>query len=119
MVCVAIIGIMSALAAPSLIDVVYAQRLEGGAETIAAAIATARMEAMTVKRCTRVVVEPSRARVERLNVFDCDAPNAPPQPAFIDATKPMWIPVSILTIDEPVFVEQGTPWPPTLPGSGG
>jgi type II secretory pathway pseudopilin PulG len=119
MVCVAIIGLLAAVAAPNLIEVVYAQRLEGGAETVASAIAAARMEAMTFKRCTRVVVEPAALRVERLNVFDCDAPTAPPQPALIDASRPLWTPVSSLRLDTPVFIEQGTPWPATLPGSGG
>jgi prepilin-type N-terminal cleavage/methylation domain-containing protein len=119
LVCVAIIGVLAAVAAPSLIDVVYAQRLEGGAETVASAVAAARMEAMTFKRCTRVVVEPAQVRVERLNVFDCDAPTTPPLPALIDVSRPLWTPVSSLRLDAPVTLEQGTPWPATLPGSGG
>lgn len=119
MVCVAIIGVMAAVAAPSLIDVVWSQRLEGSAETVASAIAAARNEAMTFKRCARVVLEPGRIVVERLNVFDCDAPDTPPQPPRIDPSKPLWIRVAELRIDDPVTLAQGIPWPATLPGSGG
>jgi prepilin-type N-terminal cleavage/methylation domain-containing protein len=119
MVVVAIISVLAAMAAPSLIDVVWAQRLEGAAEVTAAAIAAARMEAMTTKRCARVVIEPGALHIERLNVFDCDAPTADPQPARLDGNQPLWVRLSTVTLDDPVTLSSGAPWTDALPGGGG
>lgn len=105
LVTVAIIGIVAAIALPSMLPEVQKATLEGGAENVASFIARARSEAMTGKRCVRVWI-PSTALsevvAERLNNFDCDNnPTALPGGAGlgIDGTSAVWIELARLRLD--------------------
>jgi prepilin-type N-terminal cleavage/methylation domain-containing protein len=121
MIVVSIIAVLAAAAAPSMVDVVWAQRLEGAAEASASAIAAARMDAMTTKRCARVVIEPTALHVERLNVFDCDAPTAAPPPVRIDPdpSKGLWVRRATFELESPLVIEPGLLFVGNLPGGGG
>src|SRR5690349_17458707 len=74
MVVVAILGVLAALATPSMVLQVHRSRLEVTAEAVSGFIHAARTEAMSAKRCVRVVVsnDSKALRMERLNTFDCD-----------------------------------------------
>jgi prepilin-type N-terminal cleavage/methylation domain-containing protein len=85
MVVVAILGILTAIAAPNLLVEVQKARLAGAAESVASFIARAQNDAQVSRRCVRVFAVGTRTLVaERLNVFDCD--NDPSTARRIDPT---------------------------------
>ncbi len=95
---VAILGVMAALAAPSLLGAIHRARLNSAGDQIATFIARAQNEAMVSKRCVRVTVRNNRQLVaERLNTFDCD--NDPDSATKIDPGKGVWIQVVSDTIE--------------------
>lgn len=99
MVVVAIIGVVAALAVPSLLPEIQKAQLDGAASSAANLLARARTEAMASRRCTRVVVQNPgattgrRLSVQRLNNFDCESPA---NGTRIDATQNLWIEVDWL-----------------------
>lgn len=121
MVVVAIVGIVAALAVPSLLPEVQKATLEGGAENVASFLGRARAEAMKSKRCVRVWVPSSATSqvvAERLNNFDCD--NAPTAAPFIDGTSNVWLEFARLRLDSKKLLVALTQVPPSCnpaPGS--
>lgn len=95
MVVVGMLGVLAALAVPTLVPEVHKAQLNGDTEAAANFLARTRAEAMRSKRCTRVLVTASELTAQRLNSFNCDTAT-PTQlidggaPAFIeiDSLKP-------------------------------
>lgn len=110
MVVVAILGILAAMAVPALLPEVLKAQLDGAAYATAAFVSRAQAEAMTNRRCVRVVVDrtttpPGRQLVmEKLNSFDCDTPGlpAPDGNGLIDpAAGTDWVQIATLGFDNP------------------
>jgi prepilin-type N-terminal cleavage/methylation domain-containing protein len=95
---VAILGVLCSIAVPNLLPEVQKARLDATTEASAAFFARARAEAMTARRCVRVIIaNPQKLEAYRLNTFDCDvSPSAGP---FIDATNTEWILIDSLVVD--------------------
>jgi prepilin-type N-terminal cleavage/methylation domain-containing protein len=99
MVVVAIIGVVAALAVPSLLPEIHKAQLNGAADGAANMLARARTEAMASRRCTRVVVQDPgattgrRLAVERLNNFNCESPAAGTR---INAGQNLWVEIDWL-----------------------
>lgn len=83
-VCVAILGVVAALAIPNLLPLVHFAQIDGATDGAANFIARVRAEAMLSKRCVRVRISGAGLVGERLNTFDCEP--ATPTGPFIDNT---------------------------------
>jgi prepilin-type N-terminal cleavage/methylation domain-containing protein len=105
MVVVAIIGVMAALAGPSLLFEVQKAKLQASTDTIAAFLLRAQTEAMVSRRCVRVrVTSPQVLVADRLDTFDCD--NDPVSASRIStsaapAAANLFVPVNTLNLDSP------------------
>lgn len=98
MVVVAILGIMAALAAPTLLFEVQKANLQAASDTVAAFLVRAQNEAMVTRRCVRVQVTGTRQlTADRLNTFDCD--NDPASASKIDGSANTFLPVGVLNLD--------------------
>lgn len=98
MVVVAILGVMAAIAAPSLLFEVQKATLNAAADEIGSFVARAQNEAMVSRRCVRVTRPSARVLVaERLNTFDCD--RAPLTAAKIDGTAATFIEFARLNLE--------------------
>lgn len=96
MVVVAMLGVLAALAVPSVLPEVARARMDGAADGMAALVARARMEAVTSRRCVRFRLDGDRtAIVERRNAFECDAAAGV---RAIDADRGAWIEVTKLVV---------------------
>jgi prepilin-type N-terminal cleavage/methylation domain-containing protein len=99
MVVVALLGIIAAIAVPNFLPELRKANVENSAESVAAFIGRARLEAMTSKRCVRVWIDstnPRRMVAERLNTFDCDqtANVFPPGMSNgLDGSGLFWVPL--------------------------
>lgn len=99
MIVVAVLGVLAALAVPSVLPQVQRAQLDGTADAVAAFLARGRTEAMTSRRCVRFRLASERTAVlERLNAFDCDSFDATPPPA-IDPSRGTWIEIAKLVVD--------------------
>jgi prepilin-type N-terminal cleavage/methylation domain-containing protein len=88
MIVVAVLGVVAALAVPNILPQVHMAQLQGASEGYANFIARVRAEAMTSKRCTRVIINGNTLEGWRFNTYDCDVepdPTTTPGP-YIDAT---------------------------------
>lgn len=103
MVVVAIVGILAALAAPSLLGEVQKAKLQASTDTVAAFLLRAQNEAMVSRRCVRVrVTAPQSLVADRLDTFDCD--NDPVSASRIStsaapAAGNLFVPVATLNLD--------------------
>lgn len=99
MVSVAIVGIVAALAVPSLLPEIHKAQLEGATESAANVFARARMEAMLAKRCTRIrLVDPRTLIAEVLNSFDCESPANNKR---VDTSLALWLEIDTLRPESP------------------
>jgi prepilin-type N-terminal cleavage/methylation domain-containing protein len=102
MVTIAIVGIIAALALPSVLPLRASAQLLGNSDLVATTLVRARFEAMAQKRCVRFRAEtPTTVTLELLNAFDCDEdPGSAPRP---DGASPLWVPL----LTQPVRLEEG------------
>lgn len=100
-VVVAMVGIVSTLAVPNMMVTVRRTQLDSTAASVAAFVAEARMEALSSRRCVRVVIHrdqaPAELLMQRLKSFDCHV--TPTRPPFISgASSEPWITINRLVI---------------------
>jgi prepilin-type N-terminal cleavage/methylation domain-containing protein len=118
MVVVAIVGVVAAIALPSLLPMREHVVLGGSTDLAATAFARARAEAMAQKRCARIRVAGASALVEVLNRFDCDVD---PSSAPAASPGPLWIEAARFRFDSDVSIDvlrapEGSPGPGGDPG---
>jgi len=120
MVVVTLLGVIAALALPSLERARQLSDTRGFAEEVYAFAARTRARAMTDRRCTRMRVSnataPATLVFEVLNVFDCDDSadyTSAPRIAALPG-NPLWVPVQTLVArNRRVTIALSTP-PPDL-----
>lgn len=116
LVSVAIVGIVAALAVPSMLPTVRFETLQASGHVVSGFVAAARLAAMTQRRCVRIRLAPATAPptlvAERLNSFDCENPSAP----LIDDAAPLWIEIGKQALDAPRVVLALAPAPTGTPG---
>jgi len=98
MVVVAILSIVAALAVPNLLPLLRQQRHAGHISATAGFLGRARQEAMSRRRCVRVLVTDDHTLVaETLNAFDCDAPDEADR---LDVDQPLYAPLATMRLDD-------------------
>lgn len=104
MVVVSILGVLAALAAPSLLIEVQKATLTSTSDSVASFIVRAQNEAMVSRRCVRVRVTAGGRELvaDRLNTFDCD--NDPASASKIDGTANVFVPVAKLKLESSALV---------------
>lgn len=99
MVVVAILGVIAALAVPSLLPVLKSETLRSAGAGVGTFISQARVTALSERRCVRVRVDtstgPAVLVAEKLNSHDCENPSSP----LIVATDGLWTEESRMILD--------------------
>lgn len=111
MVAIALVGILAAIGAPSLLPEARRAQIDAAAEQVASFVGRARTEAMLSKRCVRVRLTTLVATgqynalvAERLNTFDCgdsfDAAETVGTAPLVDTTTTArWITIATMKFD--------------------
>lgn len=117
LVVVAIVGVMAALAVPSLLPAVQSEALNAQGHAVAGFVSSARLAALSLRRCVRVRIAtptgPAVLVAERLNSFDCENASGGP---LIDSGDARWVEISRYILDNDQIALALAPAPTGTPG---
>lgn len=129
MVAVAILGIVAALAVPTLLPVIDRSELGGATDNVLGLVARVRVQAFADRRCVQLLIEPKVAGVRQslvvreLNTFDCDGITAHAQPIDsaprVVAGGPLWVEIDRLTFENERIEARFVNHPATLTNAHG
>jgi len=116
MMVVAVLGIIAAVAVPSLLPVIQRSELGGATDNVVGFVSRARVQAFSDRRCVQLLIgakvagQRQRLTLRELNTYDCDGTTAHAQALAtaprIVAGGDLWLEIDALDIESPnVIVE--------------